>query len=259
MINLFNHENRKGELTTQQLVTIIVLITSFVVILFLIFRLNLGDTTDSEICHNSVVLRAKAGVFSGPLDCKTSYLCVNSGGECEGITASVEEKVDEGNKTQIFKTLAEEMASCWWQFGEGKIDYVDTALTDTLSCSVCSITDFSDELKDTQITYREFYEYLQKTPMNEGTSKTYLDYLYSTSNVDVAAGSFTTLPNYLSQPFDLDKSYFVLTGMASPGFIFSTRTDSWFSTKGIPHPVIILEKTQENYDKVGCDEFLTKA
>lgn len=52
---IFLTKNRKGELTTQQLVMLIILILSFAVILFFIFRLNLGGTTNKEICHDSVV------------------------------------------------------------------------------------------------------------------------------------------------------------------------------------------------------------
>ena len=50
--------NTRAELTTQQIVGLIILIISFVIILYFIFALNLGETTDKEICHNSVALRA---------------------------------------------------------------------------------------------------------------------------------------------------------------------------------------------------------
>ena len=52
--------NKKGELTTHQLVGLIILIVSFAVILFLLFRLNLGETTNKEICHNSVIMKGKS-------------------------------------------------------------------------------------------------------------------------------------------------------------------------------------------------------
>ena len=51
---------KRGELTSQQLVTIIILIISFAVILILIFKLNLGQESDKEICHNSVVMNSKS-------------------------------------------------------------------------------------------------------------------------------------------------------------------------------------------------------
>ena len=81
--NSFFPKNHKGELTTQQIVTLIILVVSFAVILFLIFRLNLGETTQKEICHNSVLMKAKSLPGTGYLDCKTNYVCISGGGECD--------------------------------------------------------------------------------------------------------------------------------------------------------------------------------
>jgi len=52
---------KKAELTTQQIVTIIILIISFAVILFFIFRMNFGEIEKKEICHNSVLAKAFLG------------------------------------------------------------------------------------------------------------------------------------------------------------------------------------------------------
>ena len=87
-------KSKKGELTTQQIVILIVVITSFVIILFLLFRLNLGETSNKEICHNSVVLKSKGKGFIGKLDCKTSYVCISGGGDCEDISPSATIKID---------------------------------------------------------------------------------------------------------------------------------------------------------------------
>lgn len=45
--------------------------------------------------------------------------------------------------------------------------------------------------------------------------------------------------------------------MAKKGFL-SPRWNP-FSLESDPLPITILEKTDENYDKVGCGEFITKA
>ena len=241
-------------MTTKQLVTIIVLITSFIIILFLLFRLNLGETSDKEICHNSVTLKAKTSIFSGYLDCKINYLCVSGGGNCEGIPETSTADINGGSdvdkvKDEIMKALADEIASCWWQFGEGKIDYADRTGGNDVACSVCSITGFDENLKDTKITYLDFYDYLQKTSKEKGGSQTYLKYIYDEDNLGFLGTDFP-IENYLENEIDASKTYFILTGMSS-GVAFSR----W----GSEHlPVIILEKTQDNHDKVGCDEFLTK-
>ena len=50
-------KNKKGEMTTQQIVLLIILIASFAVILGFLFKLNFGAESEKDICHNSVVLR----------------------------------------------------------------------------------------------------------------------------------------------------------------------------------------------------------
>src|SRR3989338_2930165 len=109
-------ENKKGELTTTQLVTIVVLIVSFIIILFLIFRLNPGEQTNKEICHNSVVLKGKTSGFAGSLDCRTNYLCISGGGDCQDASTSKIE-VDASNKNEIMEAIAKEMADCRYMFG----------------------------------------------------------------------------------------------------------------------------------------------
>src|SRR3989344_4486096 len=86
-------KSRKAELTTTQLVVLIVLIVSFIIILFLIFRLNPGEQSDKEICHNSVILKSRTAGVAGSLDCKTNYLCVSGNGDCEGFTASAKSEI----------------------------------------------------------------------------------------------------------------------------------------------------------------------
>ena len=96
MINL-KVTNKKGEITTQQIVMLVILVISFSVILFLMFRLNLGETTNDEICHNSVLLQ-KSTLKKGPLDCRTNYMCVSAEEDCEDF--NYDKKVDVGNKNE---------------------------------------------------------------------------------------------------------------------------------------------------------------
>jgi len=268
----------KGELTTQQLVGIIILIMSFVIILFFLFRLNLGETTDKEICHNSVALKAQTALGSGPLDCKTSYVCISGGGKCEGFNPSITIDIDLNPRTveskskeeivkeEIMKAIAEEMADCWWMFGEGKVDYVGTEFFGSTQCALCSIISFDEKIKEYEklsggISYLSFYDELKK-PRTENKQETYLEYMYNVDGIMKFKGSFDSyLEDYLSNNLDLNKQYFILTGRFAEGRF---TTDNWFPqfklfVKNKPIPVTILEKTNENYQDVGCDEFLTKA
>ena len=99
--------NKKGELTTTQLVTIIVLIASFAIILILLFRLNLGETTDSEICRNSVVLKGRTEGFAGTLDCKTQYICISGGSDCTNFSATEKVKVNSEERNETLEAIAE--------------------------------------------------------------------------------------------------------------------------------------------------------
>jgi len=180
-------KNKKGELTTAQLVTITILIVSFIIILSLIFRLNLGGTTNQEICHNSVVLRDESKILAGPLDCRTNYLCISGGSDCQGISATEKAKVDiSENKDEIMKAIADEMASCWYMFGEDReLNYAGgPGLSGGVDCAICSIVEFDEKIQNEliKIDYSEFYNYLEKTPKDN--SQSYLKYLYGVSDVD---------------------------------------------------------------------------
>ncbi len=241
--------NKRGELTTQQLVIIIVLIVSFIIILFLLFRLNLGETTNKEICHNSVVLKAKSAGLSGPLDCRTNYLCISGGKDCKGITPTSTVKVNPKNKEEIMKALADEMVDCWWMFGEGEITYADKSLAQKTSCSLCSIVEFDESFKEIDpISYIEFYNYLSTT--SKTTPQTYLQYLYPTNNLNELSKELK-LANYFDKNLEFDKTYSILTGMERSIVL------GLFGSSHVP--VVILEKSKENYEAVGCDIFLTKA
>ncbi len=243
----FLRKNRKGELTTKQLVVIIVLIVSFIVILFLFFRLNLGGTTNEEICRNSVILKSKAGVLTGPLDCRTNYLCISEGKDCKNLSSASKLKV-KNEKQEIMKVLADEMVGCWWMFGEGKADYAGGAVFSKTACAVCSILEFDEKIQSGgKISYEEFYDYLKNT--KKTNTQTYFQYLYGAGSLESLKTDFP-VQDYLNNEIDFSKSYFIVTGMSKKVFGF-------WESKHLP--VIMLEKIPENYDAVGCDDFLTKS
>ena len=103
--------NKKGELAMQQIVIMIILIASFVILLFFLTKLNLGKTTDREICHNSVIARGSSVLPTNaiPLDCGREYICLTEDGSCEQLTKT-ELKEISGEKEEVYSILAEEMA-----------------------------------------------------------------------------------------------------------------------------------------------------
>jgi len=207
---------KKGEMTTKQIVSLIILILSFSVILFLIFRLDLGQITNEEICKNSVILKGKSPLGTGNLDCKTDYICISGGGDCEGInptkTIEISSKDGEEGKNEVMKVLAEEMASCWFIFGEGKVNYGSKSPFEGIKTeyAVCSIVEFSEEIEE-EITYQEFYNYLETT--KKTNSQTYLQYLYGISDVSLVPTTDNIKIDLASDEISTSQKYSIITGI----------------------------------------------
>ena len=238
--------NKKGEITTKQIVVLIVLIASFAVILFLLFRLNLGAETDKEICHNSVILKSKGKGLVGGLDCKTGYVCISGGGECEGINPTETINVDAEDKNEIMKAIADEMADCWWMFGEGEQGYLGTDLQGD-HCAICSIVGFDNSINSEfpEITYEEFYNYLLET--KKGISQSYLKYLYDVFDVESVKNLNTKMDIDEGKIFTDDK-FATITGI----------NPNWPRTDRIVYPYFI--KYDEVSEKTSCDVFdITKS
>ncbi len=222
-------KDKKGELTTEQIVILIVLIISFVIILFLLVRLNLKGTSEEQICYNSVVTKGNPALSgAGGLNCERSYVCISKDKSCEKMN---EPEIKEAESLdEVYQILADEMADCWWMFGEGKIDYIGDKALQKNYCSICTQLAFDDSLKDIKdeegnlifsegkINKDNLYNYLAKTEMSEDL--TYSEYLFGTDDIQSlklsivnneknteGVGSFGTI--------ELDKPYFVVMGITS--------------------------------------------
>lgn len=222
---------KKAELTTQQIVILIILIISFIVILLFLLFLNPWNVSDKEVCHNSVVMRGSPVLPSDAisLDCKTRYLCITKDGSCEKMTSPEIEKVK--TKEEAYKVLADEMADCWWTFGEGKVDYVGKDMVPKHYCSICSQIAFDDSLEKVfssgEIDKEEFYNYLSLTKISE-KDYTYLDYLVGAQKVsNIYNGKFGTI--------NLDKQYYVVTSIHS-----KTNWVKWGAVAGAVAAVTII-------------------
>lgn len=210
-------KNKIGELTTQQIVMLIILIVSFIVILLFIFFLDLGGSTDSQICHESVVLRGNSILPSDsvPLKCQTQYLCLSGDKSCESMTNPKIEKVS--SKEEAYGLLAEQMANCWWMYGEGKVDYVGKDLTPSRYCSVCNEIAFDNSALDVfpngQISKQEFYKYLATTKMPD-EDKTYLKYMLGTNDINAIRNLGGNQQSDFGE-IKLSSRYYILTAMDS--------------------------------------------
>lgn len=143
-----NQKNdKKGALTTQQIVLLIILIASFVVILYFFMSAGLGEESEKQVCHNSVVMKSRASLPGDTeLNCERTYVCITEDGTCEGMSKPKKEEVE--NLDEVYSVLSQEMAECWWMFGEGKINYIGDKFRKDNYCSICSQVLFDDSLNN---------------------------------------------------------------------------------------------------------------
>lgn len=196
--------NKKGELTSQQVILLVLVIASFLIALFFFYSIVSDNYSEDELCKLSVLGRAStSSSIKGniPLKCTTEKICLTSasGGECEQFAG--EEKVMRvdlpNNDPQavadiIEKVYAESLYSCWKMMGEGRLDlfgsselytsFLPTSVSDTLNffkgekvhptCVICN-----------RIAIDEDFIYEDKKNKEKGGLKGY--FIQSSSKVDI--------------------------------------------------------------------------
>lgn len=157
-------KQKRADLTSTQLITIILLVAGFVIVVFFYFYSQLGysGTVDKEVCHESVILRGTLPAFLGmkeyvPLKCKTEKICITSGfigGRCKNSYGEKESilKVKVKNIKDIEKFISGNIVECWKTYGEGKIllntQWIaqEYGIGDVVSsCNICSRIAFDYE------------------------------------------------------------------------------------------------------------------
>lgn len=143
MDEISNSKNKKAELTSKQIITIIILIISFAIILSFFLMLGLRSSIDKESCRNSVVM---IGIPFGDwvinLKCKTQDICFNMGRNCDSKSKDLV-TIDVKDKEELVKEMDNLINECWWMMGEGKGDYGGKG-----SCAICHRVYFDDKIKE---------------------------------------------------------------------------------------------------------------
>ena len=171
---------KKGEVTTKMIVWTIILVASFVVILIFIMQLDLRGTTQKEICHNSVVLMSKNPLkLKQTFDCSTYYVCISGGGDCEKFAYDEKVEIDAEDKDEIINAIADEVADCWWMFGEGKLDIGSFWDFKGVHCPICTTIKFDEKLEEEKISSSELKAYILKNKNLEIREINYVDILTS--------------------------------------------------------------------------------
>lgn len=224
---------KRGELTTKQIVALIILIVSFAVILYFIFALDLGQTTDEEICRNSVVLRSNAVLPGGSvsLDCKQRYVCITGDGSCEQMTNP--KKIEVESEEEVYLALAEEMRACWWMFGEGTLNYVGDDFTHNNYCSICAQIAFDDSLRAIEafsvgvLDKDRLYDFLTENTI-QGSDETYSEYIFDVESFDSLRASISEEHGKGGTfgEVNLAQQHYVVMGIVS-------EVDGWVETAAV--------------------------
>ena len=142
---------KKGQLTQNTIVGIILVVLGAAIIVLFIGRYTplYGEVFDTETCRGSVAVKATIesstiiakGIGTTKLACRTKDVCISSGGKCP--TGSKKESI--ANEEDIKKEIANLMYECWFQFGEGELNFAGDKTFKEQICGICSRIKFSED------------------------------------------------------------------------------------------------------------------
>jgi hypothetical protein len=205
---------RRGELTSEQIIAIVLAIIGFIIIIAFATQLGTEDYSTDEICRLSVLSRATAaevvsGVQQGlPLKCSTKKVCLTATkeGDCDQFIGekdvvnvqlpAVKDALSaEQQATEISKIMAQSMYDCWNIMGEGKLDLFSNAAERVgfsqkdSTCVVCSRVALATDIPQDVIGQIDVSKYMEKATI-PGSTQTYLEALS-----DGVSSTYSTIKN----------------------------------------------------------------
>lgn len=199
-----NKNFEKKGIAQTTVVGVILLIIGVGILLMFLYRIQYSDLADTEVCRESVTLRAASlGAtykFAElvPLNCKTSKICITNGGECKsnfpGETI-LTKKVKTSN--DISKAIADEVLSCWDMMGQGRMTLVNEGLGTKFGfgkvgahCTICSRIALDKETLKTDMDKADVYSYMA-TRTVPGKDFTYAQYIAQGSPAGISVTPLT--------------------------------------------------------------------
>lgn len=188
------NKNKRAELTTAQIITMVIVVIAFAIILFILYQMFSYGKIDQDACHTSVVFRGTLPAFGGakdyvPLKCKTEKICVTGklfGGNCpdygseKGISYA---RVN--SKTEVEQLFAQNIVQCWQMMGEGKVSIFSEWVAQTYgfgavypSCVICNRIAFDRASLDGKVDLGQInVQAYMDTHLVPGKNYTYSDFL----------------------------------------------------------------------------------
>ena len=226
--------NKKGDLM-ETLVKIILILLVGGILLFVVVEVKnwLSKTVEVEKCRISVLaaanLRVGPNEFIDKISCNPSTLEFTAkgskrlqGNEKEIVKYEDDsiEKVWEGT----VRGIADEMYTCWYQFGQGKVNpFPSNELKGEAYCFVCSQMSFTPQLAEKfegQIDYAFFKAFIDTNKISSASETTYADYFsYSWYEDILLSGYLVTKKNeeeMETASIDLTQHYALVFVYSSP-------------------------------------------
>lgn len=236
---------KRGELTSSQIVAIVLAIAGFVVVLFFLAIIYGGSKGQDqrEICRLSILTRATtphAAQAAVPIACTTEKICVSMSGAKDAcpqflgeenvFSVKLDGKTEESNARLIEKTSAEAMYYCWSMTGKGQLDLFGTAgelflgSQGKATCIICSRIAYATDINDSILNQVNLKRYLEteRVPIS-GSSLTYLE-AFTDRDVKSFASLQTARPNDALNLNPEDKEPLTISGTPTNrqiAFVFS--------------------------------------
>ena len=187
MLNRLN-KSKKSIIMKRLLNIIYVLGAAFVIFLVMSpLSSKVLSQTKEGVCKATVALKeASFGVLSEK--CPPDFIRVSKSKITKDDKALPYEVKDEKGKRKsinynfntippefLYKTIADEMVSCWERFGAGKDVFSHDFLKTSRNCALCAQISFDPDVK-TEGIYGGLYDYVYNLPI-KGKDQTYYQYL----------------------------------------------------------------------------------
>lgn len=190
---------RRGELTSHEIITLVLSIAGFIIVLIFLalFYGGLEGEDTREVCRLSVLARATAPTLvqaAVPLKCTTEKICVSMSGKKKDCPQFLGEssvravklngKTPAENARLIENTSAQAMYQCWSMMGKGKLDlfgkardlFIGKSTGKVSTCVICSRIAYADDIPPDvfDLVNLEHYLETQFVPL-PGATQTYLE------------------------------------------------------------------------------------
>jgi hypothetical protein len=199
--------NKKGDLTSGQIIAIVLAIVGFVIVLAVLFSFLYTEGSERDVCHLSILTRATTPEIAQaavPLKCKAKKICISESaskgcakqfsGEKDisyiKLSGTSEQKI-----AKIEEISANAMYDCWKMTGEGKLDIFGSAYhslgldVTKPTCIICSRIAVDEEISEDIINKVNINNYMENRQV-PGSKYTYLQ-----TFTDAGISSYASVPD----------------------------------------------------------------